>query len=85
MHCKLKRRQFCLSVHKEQVTGLQLLEFYLVKLVCACKRSEEKSIEYSKTIYFLVLFLKRTLESRNRSNGSKINHKMKTLMATFVV
>ena len=35
-------------------------------------------------IYWLVLFLKRTQESRNRSNGSIINHKIKTLIVTFM-
>ena len=34
---------------------------------------------------FVSLFLKRTLESRNRSNASKINPKFKTLIIAFLL
>ena len=37
------------------------------------------------SIYLLVCTLEMTLESRNRSNGSKTNHKMKTLIVAFML
>ena len=44
---------------------------------------------YTVCIYTVCIcwfvFLKRTLESRNRLNGSKINHNMKTLIVTFML
>ena len=36
-------------------------------------------------IYLSISFLKRTLESRNLSNGHEINYKMKTLIVAFMI
>ena len=73
--------QIELSMHEEKFKELVGI---LSDKTCLClQMSRSTRVEYSYTGYIVSFYPWKGFHSRHRTNGSKINHKMKTLIDVF--